>query len=219
MTGTWLGIDTTASPGGVALVADGMILMESILPVRALHSEKLLPAVSQLMGSLDISGEELSGIAISAGPGSYTGLRIGIATAMGLAAGWGVSVKGVSTLRTIVSALPETAVLGCVKARRGEVFAGGFHSSNPLSREIVPQGLYSADELTRLLQGGTFLAVGTGRQELPDIPGILWANPLMDCPRPSLTAFCGALLAAENGFDDTVEPLYLREFNQRIKKK
>lgn len=219
MTGTWLGIDTTASPGGVALVADGMLLMESILPVRALHSEKLLPAVSQLMNSLDIRGEELSGIAISAGPGSYTGLRIGIATAMGLATGWGVPVKGVSTLRTIVSALPETAVLGCIRARRGEVFAGGFHSSNPLSREIIPQGLYSADELTQLLQGGSFLAAGTGRQELPDIPGVFWANPLLDCPRPSLTAFCGAVIAAETGFDTNVEPLYLRDFNQRIKEK
>lgn len=219
MTGTWLGIDTSASPGGVALVADGMLLMESILPVLSLHSEKLLPAVSQLMNSLDIRGEELSGIAISAGPGSYTGLRIGIATAMGLAAGWGVPIKGVSTLRVIVSSLPEDAVLGCVRARKGEIFAGGFQSPSPLSHELIPQGLYSTEELAELLQGKRFLAAGTGRQELPEIPGVLWANPLLDCPRPSLTAFCGAVIAGETGFDTTVEPRYLRDFNQRIKKK
>ncbi len=219
MTGTWLGIDTTSSTGGVALVKDGMLLMESILPVRALHSEKLLPAISRLMDSSEISGGELSGIAVSAGPGSYTGLRIGIATAMGLAAGWGVPVKGVSTLRIIVSSLPEDAVLACVRARKGEVFAGGFQSPSPLSRELIPQGIYSAGKLAELLKGKRFLAAGTGRQELPEIPGVLWTNTLLDCPRPSLTAFCGAVIAGEAGFDRAVEPLYLRDFNQGIMEK
>jgi tRNA A37 threonylcarbamoyladenosine modification protein TsaB len=49
LTGTWLGIDTTSILGGVALVGDGELLMETILPVRAFHSEKLLPAVAEIM--------------------------------------------------------------------------------------------------------------------------------------------------------------------------
>jgi len=216
LTGTWLGIDTTSTLGGVALVKDGRLLMESILPVKAFHSEKLLPAVSELMESSGIMGYELSGIALSRGPGSYTGLRIGTATAMGLSAGWGVPVKGVSTLRVIASLLPAGNVLCCIRARAGELFAGAFSSPDPLSAETLPQGLYAAEELPAHLAGKVYTAAGSGRTELPALDNIRWASSLLDNPRPSAAAFCASALAAEEGFDSNPEPLYLRGFNEKI---
>jgi len=216
LTGTWLGIDTTSTLGGVALVKDGELLIESILPVKAFHSEKLLPAVSELMDSSGMRGGDLTGIGVSRGPGSYTGLRIGTATALGLSAGWGVPVKGVSTLRVISSLLPSGAVLCCIRARANELFAGAFSSPDPLSSEIITQGLYSSEDLLRLLAGKEYTAAGSGRTELHSAANIRWASPLLDNPRPSSAALCAAALAEEEGFDGNLEPLYLRGFNEKI---
>ena len=218
MTGIWLGIDTTSAVGGVALLSEGELLMESILPVKALHSEKLLPAISELMRSSGTDGRDLAGIGVSRGPGSYTGLRIGIATALGLSAGWKVPVKGVSTLRVIVSALPDGPVLGCIRARTGEVFAGSFLSPDPSSPEIIPQGLYTSERLAELIEDRVYSAAGSGRTELPGLEGLKWTSSLLDHPRPSLAAVCASITADAQGFDGKLEPLYLREFNQKTGK-
>ncbi|MBN1433295.1 tRNA (adenosine(37)-N6)-threonylcarbamoyltransferase complex dimerization subunit type 1 TsaB, partial [Candidatus Fermentibacterales bacterium] len=86
----WLGIETTGRHGGVALVGDdGDLVLERILSVEAFHSEKVLPAVAALLEEAGAEGPELSGIGVCTGPGSYTGVRIGIATATGLSRGWG----------------------------------------------------------------------------------------------------------------------------------
>ena len=162
-----------------------------------------------------ISGKDLSGIGVSLGPGSYTGLRIGLSTVLGLSAGWEVPLKGVSTLRVIAASLPEGPVLACIRARTGEVFAGAFSSPDPLSSEIIPQSLYSAEELEKLISSRIFSAAGSGRSEI-ECPGLSWANTLLDIPRSSIVASCACALASENGFDSEIEPLYLREFNQRI---
>lgn len=214
MTGYWLGIDTASILGGAALLHNGEIVMESILPVKSFHSEKLLPAVSALMESAGIRGEDLSGIGVSIGPGSYTGLRIGVATALGLSAGWEVPLKGISTLRTIASALPEGRVLTCMRARAGEVFAGAFESPDPLSPEIIPQALYSSEAIEEMISGQEFYSAGSGRTEI-SAANLRWTSPLLDNSRPSLAAACACACAAHNGFDETVEPLYLRGFNQK----
>ena len=218
MTGIWLGIDTTSTTGGVALLRDGELIAESILPVMSFHSEKLLPAISQLLDSSGITGQELAGIGVSAGPGSYTGLRIGAATVMGLATGWKVPMKGVSSLRVLAAALPSgRPVLSCIRARQEEVYAGAFQSSDPLSQEIIASGIYTAHELLDMLNG-EYTAVGSGRRELTgcDKINLHWAPEIMDHPRPALAALCASARAAAHGFDENIEPLYLREFNQRI---
>ena len=215
MSGIWLGIDTTSSMGGVALLRDDALQAEIVLPVTGFHSEKIIPAISKVLSESEITGRDLSGIGVSLGPGSYTGLRIGLATVLGLAAGWEVPVKGVSTLRVIAASLPEGPVLACIKARKGEVFAGVFLSPDPSSREIIPQSLYSAEEFERLVAEQSYSAVGSGRSEIR-CPKLSWIHPILDHPRSSLVASCASLLAGKDGFDDTIEPLYLREFNQRI---
>ncbi len=215
LSGIWLGIDTTASMGGVALLEDGVLLTETLLPVKGFHSEKLLPAVQKALSESGITGRNLSGIGVSLGPGSYTGLRIGLATVLGLAAGWNVPVKGVSTLRVIAASLPEGSVLSCIRARSGEVFAAAFSSPDPLSEEILPQSLYAAGVLEKLVFGKNFAAVGSGRTEI-NSPDLKWVHPIMDISRPSIVAVCANTLAARDGFDQDIEPLYLREFNQRI---
>ncbi len=215
MSGIWLGIDTTSSTGGVALLDNGKLLSEFVLPVTGLHSEKILPAIERILKQSGIDGRDLSGIGVSLGPGSYTGLRIGLSTVLGLSAGWEVPVKGVSTLRVLAASLAGGSVFACIRARKAEVFAGAFSSPNPLSDEIIPQSLYSAEALERIVSDRVFAAVGSGRSEV-SCEGLVWANPLLDTPGSSFVAVCASSLADKYGFDSTIEPLYLREFNQRI---
>jgi len=215
LSGIWLGIDTTSSPGGVALVQSGLLITESILPVAGFHSEKLLPAIEAALNDSGISGKHLDGIGVSTGPGSYTGLRIGISTALGLSSGWEVPLKGVSTLRVMAGSLPSGPVMCCIKARAGEVFAGAFTSSDPFSEELISPRLYSSHALLKLLDGRVFSCIGSGRTEISS-PGLNWVLPLLDHPRPCVVAAFASVRSEMEGFDRDLEPVYLREFNQRV---
>lgn len=216
-TGVWLGIETSSSGGGAALVEPGAALLgEFVLPIRASSSERLLQSVSDLLDTTGLVPEDLGGIGVSIGPGSYTGLRIGVATALGLSAGWGVGVRGVSTLRALSWACCSVSpVLAALRARKGEVFAAVFGSSDPFSAALVEEGIYESGALAAVLPStGARIAIGSGRAELKGA-GADWVDPLLDCPRPSTIASLGARLAAASGFDEVLAPVYLRSFRQK----
>jgi tRNA threonylcarbamoyladenosine biosynthesis protein TsaB len=216
-TGIWLGIETSSTGGGAALVeGGGSLIGEFILPIRASSSERLLPSISDLLATTGLDGSSIAGIGVSVGPGSYTGLRIGVATAMGLSAGWKVGVKGVSTLRALAFSCCSTApVLAALRARQGEVFAAVYASSDPFSEALVEEGIYEAGSLAGALPSLRLgAAVGSGRSELPR-DGAIWVDPLADCPRPSGIAAIAARLAEAAGFDTALSPVYLRSFRQK----
>lgn len=219
MTGVWLGIETTTSTGGVALVRDGKLVAEEYLPVIAVHSEKVLPCISDLLERTEISSGEISGIAVSSGPGSYTGLRIGIATAIGLSAGWEIGLKGVETLRVLASSvIAEHPVLACIRARQSEVYAALYESSSPDAGILIPPGVYMVSALMKELPtGDELIAVGSGRSEMSLPDSVLWAPELWDIPRPSLVALIGSIRAGAEGFDRSITPVYLRGFNEKAK--
>ncbi|MCK4671958.1 MAG: tRNA (adenosine(37)-N6)-threonylcarbamoyltransferase complex dimerization subunit type 1 TsaB [Candidatus Aegiribacteria sp.] len=219
MTGVWLGIETTTSTGGIALVRDGKLVTEEYLPVIAVHSEKVLPCISDLLERTGISPEEISGIAVSSGPGSYTGLRIGIATAIGLSAGWEIGLKGVDTLRVLASSVTsECPVLACIRARQSEVYAALYESSSPDAGILIPPGVYMVSALLKELStGDKLIAVGSGRSEISLPDSVLWAPELWDVPRPSLVALIGSIRTVAEGFDRTITPVYLRDFNEKAK--
>ncbi len=132
-----LGIDTSAILGGVAL-ADGVRLLGEVRSdARVAASERILVQVDRLLGDFGLAAAAVTRIAVALGPGSFTGLRVGLATAKGLAAGLQVPVAGVSALHARAHALGSgpRAVLVVTAPRRGEVFCGagwrdddGFHA-------------------------------------------------------------------------------------------
>lgn len=207
----WLGIETSSRPGSIALASSGG--MESQIPLGedVSTSESLLPEMDGLLRSLGIDGRIISGIGVSLGPGSYTGLRIGAATAMGLSAGWGVPLKGVPTLRAIaVSACSEGLVLAAISAREGEVFAAVFASSDIHADQLLPSGIFETSALSGWLGRGAICA-GPGASML--VPGV--ESPCPDIPGASVIARIAATLHAESGADRVLRPLYLRSFRQK----
>jgi len=218
MTGVWLGIETTTATGGVAVMKNGLLLAEECFPVRATHSEKVLPGVARLLKQAEVVPEEITGIAVSSGPGSYTGLRIGIATAQGLSAGWGIGAVSVETLRVLASSVTsDCPVLSCITARKKEVYAAVYENSSFGAAEIVPSGVYTVSDIEkRISELDSVVVVGSGRDIMSFSGNVRTADPLWDTPRPSIVALLGSLKAELHGFDDYPAPVYLRGFNEKV---
>jgi tRNA threonylcarbamoyladenosine biosynthesis protein TsaB len=148
-----LGLDTATSATVVGLrLADGRMLQARDDPdarQRPGHATRLLPLANDLLVEAHIDWPELERIAVGAGPGTFTGLRIGVATARGLAQSLGVELVGVSSLRALAhGADPEAErVLAAIDARRGEVFVAAYESG----RELIAPRAVSPDGVAELL--------------------------------------------------------------------
>lgn len=135
-----VGIDTSSAKASVALLEDGQLIAERCHPgstaghaagpagFKSNHAEILLPLIESVVRQAEISLPEVSGIALSIGPGSFTGLRIGLSTVKGLAYGWEVPVVGVSTLLAQAARVGEFdgAICALLDARKNEVYAALF---------------------------------------------------------------------------------------------
>ena len=121
-----LGIETSTRMGGLALLDDrGGLIGETRLERRAGHSEALLPHLDRMLREAALGPGDLTAIGVSAGPGSFTGLRVGIATAAGLAFGKELPVFPVSSLEALARPLRYSALPVCpvIHAKRNEVYA------------------------------------------------------------------------------------------------
>lgn len=105
--GIWLAIDTATDAAGLALHDGAAVLAELQWTSRRRHTRELAPALAGMLGGQGLAAGDLAGIAVAIGPGSYTGLRIGLALAKGLALGAGLPVLGVPTLDILAAGLSE----------------------------------------------------------------------------------------------------------------
>lgn len=119
-----MALETSTLAGGVALLDGERVIGEYILDVRITHSERLMPAVDRLLGDAGWAPASLEGLAVAIGPGSFTGLRIGLSAAKGLAWALGLSVAAVPTLDAMAASLPFAGLPVCpvLAARRNEVY-------------------------------------------------------------------------------------------------
>ena len=123
-----IGIDTSTAAGGVALAESGRLVAEYTLQLTATHSERLMPALQQVMADAGWEGSSVDAIAVVLGPGSFTGLRIGVATAKALAYTWQIPVVGVSALTALAWQVgwAGQVVVPMVDARRQTVYTQVF---------------------------------------------------------------------------------------------
>lgn len=220
-----LAIETATPQVGVALVGDGGPLVVTRVAGGRRHGELLAPMITSALGTAGITAAELTGVAVDVGPGLFTGLRVGIATAQALSSALDVPAVGVTSLEALAHPHRRagTVVAAVVDARRHEVFRALYAPGGSGLVEVVPPGLVTPDALGRELAdaGEAVLAVGDGALRYAD----LLAGPLVGLggyldahPDPAVVAeLASARLGA--GAEVTTGRLrafYLREADVRI---
>lgn len=216
-----LGVETATPLGGVALVsAAGVLLGESTLRNHESHSERMLPALDALLRALGVSLGELAAVAVSRGPGSFTGLRAGIAAAKGLAFSLGVPLFGVSTLEALAANAPprEGMVCAVLAARRGEVFRAHFASGPAGPERLGQDGLVTIEALAAELSADQLVigAIPPGISRLALDPGKPRCAPPHLChPRAAVIAGFGLRALGESRESElsTLLPSYLRHWD------
>ena len=130
-----LAFDTSNQALSLAILEDEHLLAQTTLNIKKNHSITLMPAIDFLMNSLDMKPADLDRIAVAQGPGSYTGLRIAVATAKTLAHTLKIELVGVSSLLALVPEQVEGLVIPIMDARRNNVYAGFYQSGQAVRPE------------------------------------------------------------------------------------
>ena len=130
-----LAMDTSNKALSLALLHDKELLGQVTLNIKKNHSITLMPAIDFLMNSLDMKPTDLDRIAVAQGPGSYTGLRIAVATAKTLAHTLKIELVGVSSLQALIPDQVEGLVIPIMDARRNNVYAGFYQSGQSVRPE------------------------------------------------------------------------------------
>jgi tRNA threonylcarbamoyladenosine biosynthesis protein TsaB len=224
-----LGLDTATRATTVAVldVTAGTVAARRDDPSkgqRPRHTTRLLELAVEVLGEAGCGWADLSRIAVGVGPGTFTGLRIGISTARALAAARDVPLVGVSTLRALahgaaaVAAGEGRAVLAVLDARRGEVFAAGWSPgtiADPEAQPLLAPSALSPQELAEAscAPAGGWLAVGEGAVEFRSVlerSGALIPEDGSDLHRVSAIDHCRLATGLPSQNLDDVRPAYLR---------
>ncbi|NOS35695.1 MAG: tRNA (adenosine(37)-N6)-threonylcarbamoyltransferase complex dimerization subunit type 1 TsaB [Deltaproteobacteria bacterium] len=159
-----LAIDASTPSGSVALFDDGELMSEFTFHRGGRHSETLLTAIDTICTMSGVEVKEIDSYAVTRGPGSFTGLRVGISTVKGLAWSSGKPVVGVSTLKSLAMNLPCAGgvIVPVLNARRGEVY-GGIYRWEKGRLEVVADDCAVAPEafMERVLERAFTGAAGT----------------------------------------------------------
>lgn len=149
-----LGIETATRVAGAAVVSEERLIAERFVNNRKTHSQNLLPMIRQVLEDAGITPRELGGIAVSGGPGSFTGLRIGMAAAKSMAQVLGIPVAGVPTLEALAWNVAGVEGLICpiLDARKQEVYTCLYETRNGVPMPVTEPKAASLTELTGLLK-------------------------------------------------------------------
>ncbi|MFJ7936722.1 tRNA (adenosine(37)-N6)-threonylcarbamoyltransferase complex dimerization subunit type 1 TsaB [Sporosarcina sp. NPDC096371] len=160
----WLGIDTANTPLSIAIVKDGELLVEETSSMAINHSLRAMPAIEELLAKVGIKPTDIDAIAVSEGPGSYTGVRIGVTIAKTLAWTLDKPLVGVSSLKVLAANVLffNGIICSVVDARRNNVYAGAYHSNDGELTAVIEDGHYSLEEVIQKLgkQDGPIVFVG-----------------------------------------------------------
>ena len=228
-----LGIDSSAVSASAAIVKDGKLISEAFLNVGLTHSVTLMSLIKQSVEGAGISVSDLDAIAVTNGPGSFTGVRIGVATAKGIAQPEGKKCVPVSTLEAIAYPLIDTdcVAVSVMDARCNQVYCALFRCENGNMTRLTDDDAISLDVLCEILKqyNENIILIGDGtdisyKYLCDKIAGIRKASDLIKYQRASSVAFIAAerLLNNDNiKTPDELVPSYLRlsQAERELKKK
>ena len=162
-----LAIDTATESCSVALLSDGRLIERSELAPRR-HAELILPMIDSVLAEAGLSRRRIDGIAVGRGPGAFTGVRLAISVAQGLALGLDIPVVPISSLAALAADAPADigageAILSVIDARMGEVYACAYRrGADGMPVALMDETVGRASELTFPQSNQVWHVVGTG---------------------------------------------------------
>ena len=217
---TILCIETATKNCSVALCVNGnVIALQQDNPNNEpdkgfSHAEKLQVYITQVLTQGNISKNDLEAIAVSKGPGSYTGLRIGVSTAKGLCYALDIPLIAISTLSSLARQVTGSLVVPMLDARRMEVYSAVFSSEMEQIREIQAQ-IITQDSFKTYLDMGRVTFIGDGVEKFEAVcthPNAVFIKNAL--PSASQMAAGATLKLSNNQTQDVAyfEPYYLKDF-------
>jgi len=214
-----LGIETSTKTGSVAVVSEDGVIAQYSLNIEVTHSERLMSTVDRVLKDTGLAMADFGGFAVAIGPGSFTGLRIGLSTVKGLAFATGKPVAAVPTLQALAWNLPYAAYPVCpmLDARKNEVYAALYTFDGAVFAQVMPEMTISIRELAEKISGKTLFtgeAAHLYRREIEQQFGnaALFAPLFVSLPSAATVAELG-LDMIKNGKQtdpDSLTPLYIR---------
>lgn len=215
-----LSFETSAKAASVALLQDGILLGEYIQNSGQTHSRTVMQMAEDLLKNCDLTASDVDAVACASGPGSFTGVRIGLAAAKGFAWGREIPLIGVSTLEAMARnvAMAEGVYCAAMDARRNQVYTALFELKNGVFSRLVEDSAISIAELSEQMKGlkQTIYLVGDGAalcyRMLEDVSGLVLLPEHLRMQRAAGSALVaweqlqiGALTPAKD-----ITPNYLR---------
>ena len=216
-----LAIESSAGPASCAVMEDGRLLATAGAHTGLTHSQTLIPMVDSMLKNAAISFDDIDLLAVAAGPGSFTGVRIGVAAAKGLAFARNTLCVGVSTLAAmarLAEGLPfDGIVCAAMDARRRQVYTALFACENGRVSRLTPDEALSLDDLEKHLLSTkkSIFLVGDGAELCYNtfgnhMPGVVLAPPHLRYQQAVGVAAEAAAGPEQAVSAERLQPVYLR---------
>jgi tRNA threonylcarbamoyladenosine biosynthesis protein TsaB len=212
-----LAIDTSTRVVGVALYDGNRVLSEQAWLSRNHHTVELGPAVAAILAQLQVKSSDLCAIGVAIGPGSFTGLRIGMALAKGLALSQNIPIVGIPTLDVLIAAQPvtERKLIAVLEAGRRRLAVGWYKAVGGHWKSTGALENLTIEAFTQRIQGPT-LVCGELNESLRqvitrDLLDVRLTSPAQSIRRPAFLAELAWNRWQNGGIDDpaTLKPIYL----------
>lgn len=231
-----LGIETATKVCAAALVEDEKVLVERHLMLDRMHSEKLIDLIDDCFRAVELDPKTIDGLAISIGPGSFTGLRIGLSVAKGLSFASGKPIVSVPTLEGLAFHAirqklchPGDIILSTIDARRDEVYTAAYCDNNGRLDEISSANAMSVSAcFSSYLKSNRVLIVGDGADKFKShMEKVELEQSSRYIIPPAEYRYCSATAIASLGASkllrgvhedvETLEPFYVKDFYTLMK--
>ena len=221
-------IETSTSLCSAAIAEDGKVISRRESSEPRAHASMTAPFVKEMLDECGFVVGDCDAVCVSAGPGSYTGLRVGVSTAKGLCFASGLPLLSVGTLKVLAQQAIEGGLLpeGCryivpmIDARRMEVYTALFSAEGGQLDE-VSASIIGPDSFSGQLGEGPVLFIGDGAVKCADVIKSPNASFIQQCPCAAAMAVPASREFEEGHFCDTAyfEPFYLKQFVATVSKK